>query len=167
MSTDKKDKAASLAELAGKYLAFELSDEIYGIEILKVQELIGMMKVTRVPRVPHFIKGIINLRGKVIPVIDLRLKFGLPTLDISEKTCIIVVQITRENSKIIIGLMVDEVSEVIDIKTEQIEIAPSFGSSVNTDFLLGIGKVNDKVIMLMEVDQVLSVDELSDVADIA
>lgn len=162
MAKDKKTTSDVLSQLAGKYLTFELSSEVYGIEILKVQEIIGMMKVTRVPQLPSFIKGVINLRGKVIPVIDLRLKFGLETIDITEKTCIIVVQVSRgEAQKTIMGIMVDEVSEVLDINADQLEEAPTFGASIDTEFLLGIGKVADKVIMLMDVDQVLSTDELS------
>lgn len=150
-----------ISYLAGKYLTFELAPEIYGIEILKVQEIIGIMKVTRVPKLPEFIKGVINLRGKVIPVVDLRLKFSLNSVEITEKTCIIVVQVARGNSVIVMGLIVDQVSEVLDIKNEQLEPAPSFGSSIDTDFLLGIGKVEDKVIMLVNVDQVLSLEELN------
>lgn len=163
-SDENIEKNSTAAALAGKYLTFELAEEIYGIEILKVQEIIGMMKVTRVPKLPGFIKGVINLRGKVIPVIDLRLKFGLQDLEMTEKTCIIVVQVAREDGKVIMGLMVDEVSEVLDIPGDYIEDAPAFGESVDTDFLLGIGKMGDKVIMLMDVDKVLSVEELGEMA---
>lgn len=162
----KENVIKAIESLAGKFLTFELADEAYGLEILKVQEIIGIMKVTRVPKLPDYIKGVINLRGKVIPVVDLRLKFNMDSQEETEKTCIIVVQIQRGEAKVITGLMVDEVSEVMDISTEQIEEAPSFGASVSTDFLLGIGKVNDKVIMLMDVDEVLSADEIDEIATV-
>lgn len=162
MSEKRTEKQSSnIGKLAGKYLTFELAPEIYGLEILKVQEIIGIMKVTQVPKMPNFIKGIINLRGKVIPVVDLRLKFNLPDAEITDKTCIIVVQVAREDAKIVMGLVVDQVSEVLDIKEDQLEDAPSFGVAMSTDFLLGIGKIEDKVIMLINVDQVLSIEELS------
>lgn len=167
--TEKTGKKSqnSMDSLAGKYLTFELAPEIYGIEILKVQEIIGMMNVTRVPKLPDFIKGVINLRGKVIPVIDLRLKFSLDIAEITDKTCIIVVQVARENTQTVMGLIVDEVSEVLDIKAEELEAAPTFGTAMSTDFLLGIGKVDEKVIMLINVDQVLSIEELSKIAQVA
>lgn len=146
---------------AGKYLTFQVKGEVYGLEILKVQEIIGLMKVTRVPRSPTFVRGVINLRGKVIPVVDLRLKFGLESQADTEKTCIIVVQVAQGNSgKVTMGIIVDEVSEVLNIAGEQIEPAPEFGAAVDTDFILGMGKVAQKVIMLLDVDRVLSSSEI-------
>ena len=144
---------------AGKYLTFELKGEIYGLEILKVQEIIGMMSVTRVPKTPEFIRGVINLRGRVIPVIDLRLKFGLEQVPDTERTCIIVVQFSQGASACTMGVIVDEVSEVINIESGQIEETPAFGAGVDTDFILGIGKVGQKVVMLLDVDRVLSSGE--------
>jgi purine-binding chemotaxis protein CheW len=144
---------------AGKYLTFELGHEIYGLEILKVQEIIGMMNVTRVPKTSTFVRGVINLRGKVIPVIDLRLKFGLEGKPDTERTCIIVVKIESKQIEMIMGIIVDEVSEVIDIQSSQLEKTPNFSSNLNTDFLLGIGKVEEKVIMLLDIDKVLSNSE--------
>lgn len=146
---------------AGKYLTFKLGGEEYGLEILKVQEIIGMMDVTRVPRMPEFIRGVVNLRGKVIPVVDLRSKFQMAVQDDTEKTCIIVVQVEREDHQVIMGTIVDEVSEVLDITTEQIEDTPTFGATVDTRFILGMGKVGEKVVMLLDVDRVLSTDELA------
>ncbi len=146
--------------MAGKYLTFDLGDEVYGIGILKVQEIIGLMNVTKVPRTPECVRGVINLRGKVIPVMDLRLKFGMDKKEDTERTCIIVVQVAWERSEITMGILVDEVSEVVDIALEQIEDTPSFGVSVDTDFILGMGKVNDRVIMLLDSDKVLSGEEL-------
>jgi purine-binding chemotaxis protein CheW len=145
--------------LSGKYLTFCLQQEIYGLAILKVQEIIGIMPVTQVPRMPPFVRGVVNLRGRIIPVIDLRIHFGLKSQDDTSKTCIIVVQIEREDHRVTMGIIVDEVAEVIDLKAEQIEPAPSFGVAVNTDFILGMGKANQKVIMLLDIDQVLSVEQ--------
>lgn len=152
---------------AGKYLTFDLKGEIYGVGILKVQEIIGMMSVTRIPRTPDFIRGVINLRGKVIPVIDLRLKFGMEAKEDTERTCIIVVQFQGPTDRMTMGVIVDEVSEVINIEGAQIEDAPSFGAGVNTDFILGIGKINQKVVILIDVDQVLSLGEAALVDEVA
>ncbi len=152
--------AAGTECLAGKYLTFCLQGEVYGLAILKVQEIIGIMPVTAVPRMPAFVRGVINLRGKIIPVIDLRLQFDLAGQEDTAKTCVIVVQIERDDHTVTIGVIVDEVAEVIDLKEDQIEPAPSFGTSVSTDFILGMGKINQKVIMLLDIDQVLSSDEV-------
>ena len=155
---------------AGKYLTFKLGVEEYGLEILKVQEIIKMMDITRVPRTPPFVRGVINLRGKVIPVVDLRLKFCMESRENTEKTCVIVVQVAHANAAsgvITMGTIVDEVSEVLDINSEQIEPAPEFGTSVNTDFILGMGKVAKKVVMLLDIDKVLSSGELASVAKVA
>jgi len=148
---------------AGKYLTFRLASEEYGLEILKVQEIIGMMSITKVPKMPTFIRGIINLRGKLIPVINMREKFALPTMADTEKTCIIVVQIAEKDSAITIGILVDEVSEVLDIVQSNIEPPPSFGSNVDTNFILGIGKVGDKVEILLDIDKILTDMETSTV----
>lgn len=153
-------KSTGTLAKAGKYLTFNLGKEVYGIEILKVQEIIGMMQVTRVPRTPAFVRGVVNLRGKVIPVIDLRLKFALEGKEDTDRTCIIVVQVGIGGGSVIMGLIVDEVSEVLNVMAEQIEAAPSFGSKVDTDFILGMGKVAQKVVMLLDVDKVLAGDEL-------
>ncbi|MBF0541456.1 MAG: purine-binding chemotaxis protein CheW [Nitrospirae bacterium] len=152
---------------AGKYLTFELGNEIYGLEILKVQEIIGMMNVTRVPKTATYVRGVINLRGKVIPVIDLRLKFGLEAKPDTERTCIIVVKIEVKQLEMTMGIIVDEVSEVLDIQTSQLEETPSFSSNMNTDYLLGIGKVEEKVIMLLDIDKVLSNAEEAELLNIA
>ncbi len=151
----------------GKYLTFQLGGEVYGLEILKVQEIIGIMTVTRVPRTPEFVRGVINLRGQVIPVIDLRLKFGMESKEDTEKTCIIVVQIARAGQQVTMGIIVDEVSEVLDIGAEQIEDPPSFGTSVDTDFILGMGKVAQKVVMLLDADKVLSGGEIALTEDVS
>jgi purine-binding chemotaxis protein CheW len=147
--------SAELHKSGGKFLSFFLAKEEYGIEILKVQEIIGMMGITRVPRTPDSIRGVINLRGKVIPIIDLRLKFGMPAIEQTEQTCIIVVR-TRG---IELGIVVDKVSEVLNIPGRDIEDAPSFGTEVNIDYILGIGKSDGHVKLLLDIDKVLSNQE--------
>lgn len=153
-------------KLAGKYLTFLLGDEEYGIEILKVQEIIQMQKVTKVPKAPDFVRGVINLRGKVIPVVELRKKFGMERQDDTEKTCIIVVMIQAGDHSVTMGIIIDEVKEVLDIKADSIEETPSFGASIETDFIMGIGKVGETVKMLLDIDKVLSEAELSSISEI-
>ena len=167
-STENINTSAAKAQ-AGKYLTFKLDAEEYGLEILKVQEIIKMMDITRVPRTPAFVRGVINLRGKVIPVVDLRLKFGMASHDNTDKTCVIVVQVSQANAAggaITMGTLVDEVSEVLDISSGQIEPAPEFGAAVDTAFILGMGKVAKKVVMLLDIDKVLSSGELAATAAI-
>ncbi|MDZ7260508.1 MAG: chemotaxis protein CheW [candidate division KSB1 bacterium] len=144
----------------GKFLTFFLAGEEYGIEILKVQEIIGMMPITPVPRTPKFIRGVINLRGKVIPIMDLRLKFGMDAMGQTDETCIIVVKAQG----IEMGIVVDKVSEVLDIAGEDIENAPNFGASVNTEYILGIGKSNGKVKLLLDIDKVVSIPNIMDIS---
>ncbi len=148
------------AALAGKYLTFFLDRETFGLEILKVQEIIGMQEITKIPRTPPYVKGVINLRGKVIPVVDLRLKFGLEEQAFSRKTCIIMVQVKRGEACLIMGIIVDEVSEVIDIPGEQIEKAPALGSQVDSGFILGMAKIESSVKILLDIDMILSADEM-------
>ena len=154
--------ASSPATAGGKFLTFKLADEEYGVEILKVREINGLMDITAVPQMPHHMKGVINLRGKVIPVIDLRLKFGLDEIDYTEETCIIVVDVGKE-----IGIIVDTVCEVLDITAENVEPPPAMGAAVNTSFILGMGKVDDAVKILLDVDKVLSFDELAEMTSVA
>ena len=144
----------------GKYLTFALGHEEYGLEILKVREIIGYIDVTAVPQTPHYIKGVINLRGQVIPVVDLRAKFGMETEEVTEQTCIIVVEIAEGNRTCSTGIIVDRVQEVLDISAAAIEEAPQFDASVNTDFILGMGKVDDAVKILLDIDRVLGGDGL-------
>lgn len=144
----------------GKYLTFVLAEEEYGLEILKVREIISVMEITEVPQMPSFIKGVINLRGKVIPVMDLRLKFKMPAVEYNRETCIIVVNI----SELLIGVVVDTVAEVLDIDEKDIDPSPSFGGSVRTDFILGMGKIKGRVKILLDIDKVLSMEELEIVA---
>ena len=150
------------AELSGKYLTFLLANESYGLQILAVQEIIGLMDIVEVPRTPEFVRGVINLRGRIIPVVELRSKFCMETAEDTEKTCIIVVQIENaEGSTVTTGLLVDEVSEVLDIVDEMVEPTPQFGGCVDTSFILGVAKATEKVIMLLDETLVLTADELS------
>ncbi|MCK4966801.1 purine-binding chemotaxis protein CheW [bacterium] len=147
--------------MAGKYLTFALASEEYGLEILKVREIMGLMDITIVPQTPGYVEGVINLRGKVIPVIDLRLKFGFEEFEQTRETCIIVVEVNEMQ----IGIIVDRVSEVLNISENDIEDTPSFGASVDTDFILGMGKAKGKVIMLLDINKVLSADELEMISE--
>ncbi len=152
----------AVAELAGKYLTFMLGPETYGIEILKVQEIIGLLPITRVPKVPESIRGVINLRGKVIPVMDLASRFELQAREDTERTCIIVVEMARAGSAITMGLVVDEVSEVVSIEAENIEPPPDLGAAVNAAYLLGLGKIGEKVVMLLDLGSIIDVEALSE-----
>ena len=138
-------------DVAGKYLTFRLAEENYGLQILKVQEIIGMMTVTRVPRTPPFIRGVINLRGKVIPVMDVRARFGLPARDYDERTCIIVIDVDSTE----VGLVVDEVSEVADIPENQVEPPPRTNKNTEDSFIQGMGKMNTKVKILLDAHKLL------------
>jgi purine-binding chemotaxis protein CheW len=151
----------SLLEKEGKYLTFALGPEEYGLEILKVREIIGYMEITAVPQTPGHVKGVINLRGQVIPVIDLRSKFGMETAEITEESCIIVVEISHGDRNFQTGIVVDHVQEVLDIKGEDIEDAPQFGSNFNADFILGMGKIGETVKILLDIDKVLAGEDFS------
>jgi purine-binding chemotaxis protein CheW len=142
--------------LAGKYLTFKLADEDYGLAILKVKEIIGMLPITPVPRTPEYIKGVINLRGKVIPVSSLRLRFDMRESDYTERTCIIVVEIAGASRDMHIGIVVDAVSEVLNIRDEDIQETPSFGTKVAAQYLLGMANLDGRVKMLLDIDQVLT-----------
>jgi len=156
----------AIMEKEGKYLTFTLGHEQYGLEILKVREIIGYMEITAVPQTPRYVKGVINLRGQVIPVIDLRAKFGMETKEITEESCIIVVEIHQDGREFSTGVAVDKVEEVLDIAGENIEEAPQFGSSVNTDFILGMGKIGDSVKILLDIDQVLTSEDIGSFAEV-
>ena len=150
--------AKVVSDREGKYLTFTLAEEEYGIGILKVKEIIGMMNITMVPKTPQYVKGVINLRGKVIPVMDLRLKFGLAPMDYTERTCIIVVEIVKDTGHVLIGIVVDSVSEVLNIKATEIEDTPNFGSHLNTSYILGMAKVGGGVKILLDIDKVLGTE---------
>lgn len=147
--------------LAGKYLTFLLAHEEYGIEILKVVEIIKMMAITAVPRTPDFVRGVINLRGKVIPVVELRRKFKMEAREDTAETCIIVVSASlRQGGNVQMGILVDTVSEVLDVQASEIEPAPRFGASIDTDFICGMAKVKGVVKILIDIDKVLTDQEM-------
>ena len=148
----------------GKYLTFALGKEEYGLEILKVREIIGFMDITAVPRTPPYVRGVINLRGQVIAVVDLRAKFAMESAPRTEQTCIIVVEINQGGRKLNTGIIVDKVSEVLNIASECIEEPPTFGDSVNTEFILGLGKIGSSVKILLDIDQVLTAGEIENLA---
>ena len=159
-SARQEQSGTALLDKEGKYLTFALADEEYGLEILKVREIIGYMNITSVPRTPDHVKGVINLRGQVIPVLDLRSKFGMESSEVSDQTCIIVVEANRDGNAFSTGIIVDHVEEVLDIEGKNIEQAPQFGASVNTDFILGMGKVDESVKILLDIDKVLEGTDL-------
>ena len=151
--------------LAGKYMTFKLADEEYGLEILKVREIIGLMEITHVLRTPDFVRGVINLRGRVIPVVDLRAKFGMAGAEATEQTVIIVVQCVLGAQEITIGILVDQVLEVLNIGAKQIKPPPNFGSgAIDTDFILGVGKADRRVIFLLDISRVLTDEEMQHLA---
>lgn len=144
--------------LAGKYLTFALGREEYGLPVLRVREIIKMMDITAVPQVPSYVKGVINLRGKVIPVIDLRSKFGFDAIDYTDRTSIVVVQVSAAGTASLVGVIVDAVQEVVNIVPEEIEKTPEFGDGVNTDYMKGVAKVKGTVKILLDLDRVFAFD---------
>ncbi len=153
--------------IAGKYLTFKLVDEDYGISLLKVREIIGMMPITSVPRTPEFVKGVINLRGKVIPVTDLRLRFGMPESGYNDRTCIIVVEIQGTDSTIQMGIVVDAVTEVLPVRAEEIEPAPEFGANVDTRYIMGMANMEGQVKILLDIDRVLTAEQIAKLEEAA
>jgi purine-binding chemotaxis protein CheW len=161
-------ESVGLAALAGKYMTFQLAREVYGLEILTVREIIGLMEITRVPRTSEFIRGVINLRGRVIPVIDLRLKFGMEATAATEQTVIIVVQCQVAGRALTMGVLVDLVLEVLTIAGSQIEPTPDMGqATIEGDFIRGVGKTSDRVIFLLDIARVLSGQDLAAVTQAA
>jgi len=156
-----KEAVDVIGDKEGKFLTFTLANEEYGIGILKIKEIIGMMPITPVPHTPDYVKGVVNLRGKVIPVMDLRLRFGIEAIDYTERTCIIVVEIEGPSGTIQIGIVVDAVSEVLNIKGEDIEDTPTFGTKLNLDYIYGMAKMDGGVKILLDIDRVLSAEEIT------
>ncbi len=157
-----------MADREGKYLTFALAAEEYGIGIRKVKEIIGLMAITMIPQTPAYVKGVINLRGKVIPVLDLRLKFGIEEMDYTDRTCIIVMEVMTNNGKVLLtGIVVDAVSEVLNVKAADIEDTPTFGATMNMDYILGMAKAGDAVKILLDIDKVISAEEMAIVQEAA
>jgi len=150
-------------DLEGKYLTFNLMEEFYGVNVNWILQIIAIPDITMIPKTPEFVKGVINLRGKIIPVIDLRLKFKLPEVAYNERTSIIIIKIKSEHSTddINIGVIVDKVNEVLDIDANNIEKAPTFGVDIDTHFIHGMAKVKNKVVTLLNIGNVLTSEELS------
>lgn len=163
MANTPTEQVAEVRKRSGKYLTFYLDGEEYGLEILKVHEIIGIMPITRVPRTPQFILGVINLRGKVISIMDLRTRFGLEPVGELVESCIIVVQVRN----IQMGLYVDRVSEVLDIPEGDIEDPPSFNADVDSDYILGVAKTNGRVKLLLNIDRVLAQSIQNEAAEFA
>ncbi len=158
-TTETRLSGAAKTDREGKYLSFFLDGEEYGIGILKIKEIIGMMPITPIPQIPEFVKGVINLRGKVIPVIDLRLRFGMSEIDYTDRTCIIVVEFSTAGGRLHTGIVVDSVSEVLNIRGSDIEDTPAFGAKLSTDYILGMAKIAGGVKILLDIDRVLTKDE--------
>jgi purine-binding chemotaxis protein CheW len=155
---------APTSSIAGKYLTVALGNESYGIAILKVREIIRMQKITHVPQMPAFVKGVINLRGRVIPVVDLRVKFGLAA-EFADRTCIVVVQVKLLNEQVVhMGLIVDSVEEVVTLSASEIEPTPDFGTKLNTEYLLGMAKVKGQVKTLLDIERVVAPDAVQAMA---
>ena len=152
---------SNISTLKGKYLTFKLADEFYGIHVSSILQIIAIPEVTIIQNTPDFVKGIINLRGRIIPLIDLRLKFGMEEKNYTERTSIVIIKFMLNDKMVFIGTIVDTVAEVIDIKDEQIEEKPEFGFSTNTQFILGIAKMTDRVITLLNIEDILTKDELN------
>ncbi len=148
-----------------QYLTFKLEDEVFALDVAKVREILDFDTVTKVPQTPDFMRGVINLRGSVVPVMDMRLKFGMTKTDKTVNTCIIVVEIIAEDETVVLGALADSVQEVIDLEPEQIEPAPRIGTKINTDFILGMGKHNGQFIMILDIGKIFSSAELTAVSD--
>ena len=158
---DTQHVRAECAAKEGKYLTFALGREEYGLEILKVREIIGYMNITAVPQTSPYVKGVINLRGQVIPVVDLRLKFAMDRAQVTDQTCIIVVDISQGAKRFLTGIIVDSVSEVLDITADQIEETPQLGATLDSNFILGMGKIGQDVKILLDIDKVLAGEALA------
>ena len=153
--------AATEKSLAGKYLTFTLGRESYGIPVLQVREIMRHTTVTAVPQLPDYIKGVLNLRGKVIPIVDLRLKFQLASAEVAERTCIVVVQVTlHAGTRVSMGLIVDAVESVANVLAKDIEPTPDFGAQISTAYILGMAKLENRVVALLDIDQVIASSEI-------
>jgi len=144
-----------------QYLTFKLSDEIFAIDVSKVREILEFTSITKVPQTPEFMRGVINLRGSVVPVIDLRLNFGMACTEQTVNTCIIVVEVNLEGEVVVLGALADSVQEVVEMEPDKIEPAPHLGTKLNTDFIKGMGKINDDFVMILDIDKVFASEDLA------
>jgi purine-binding chemotaxis protein CheW len=147
---------------ATQYLTFKLGEEVFALDIGKVREVLDFTGITRVPQTPDFMSGVINLRGNVVPVVDMRLKFGMTATVKSVNTCVIITEVNLDGENTVIGAMADSVQEVLDLEPSQIEPPPRIGAKLNTDFIMGMGKHNDRFIIILNIDRVFSAEELAD-----
>ncbi len=145
-----------------QYLTFKLADEIFALDVAKVREILEVTTITKVPQTPDFMRGVINLRGSVVPVVDMRLKFGMSMTEQTVNTCIIVVEISLDGDSLVLGALADSVQEVVEMEAENIEPAPHIGTKLNTDFIRGMGKVDDHFVMILDIDRIFSSAELAD-----
>ncbi|ABK99224.1 chemotaxis protein CheW [Pelobacter propionicus] len=145
-----------------QYLTFKLADEIFALDVAKVREILEVTTITKVPQTPDFMRGVINLRGSVVPVVDMRLKFGMSMTEQTVNTCIIVVEISLDGDSLVLGALADSVQEVVEMEAEKIEPAPHIGTKLNTDFIRGMGKVDDHFVMILDIDRIFSSAELAD-----
>ena len=146
---------------AEQYLSFGIGEELFAVDVAKVREVLEIMPITKIPRAPDFMKGVINVRGSVVPVVDLRIKFGMAEAEDTVDTCIVVMEVNLETETIVLGAKVDAVEEVVDLDSDQIEPAPKIGTRLNTEFIKGIGKREDKFIILLDIDRMFSSEELA------
>jgi len=164
MATAASPEETFAAQRQGKYLVFQLAREEFGVQVLKVREIMGLQEITAVPQTPGFVKGVINLRGKVIPVVDLRRKFGLEDVEYTQRTCIIVVRVSQANGPMLMGAVVDGVSEVLNIQEAEIEDTPDFGAEMTLPYIMGMAKIKGKVKILLDIDRVLTSQEVTSLA---
>jgi len=155
----------AVATEPAQFLTFLLGDEVFAIDILSIKEIIEFRNLTTVPLMPECVRGVLNLRGAVVPVLDLQARFGRPASQVGKRTCIVIVELNTAHGRQVVGVLVDAVNEVLDIAHDAIEPPPAFGARIRTDFIRGIGKVEEKFVILLDVDQVFSVDELASLVD--
>jgi purine-binding chemotaxis protein CheW len=147
-----------------QYLSFKLGDEIFAIDVAKVREILDVITITKVPQTPDFMQGVINLRGSVVPVMDMRLKFGMPPTERTVNTCIIVMEVTQDGETMVLGSLADSVQEVLDLEPDQIEPAPRIGTRLRSDFIKGMGKQNERFIIILDIDRIFNAGELEVIA---
>ena len=160
------DRTAPAERHSEKYLSFHVGAEEFAIRVLAVREIMGVQDITAVPQTPVYVKGIINLRGKVVPVVDLRLKFGMPSIEYTQRTCIVVVEVAGESSRMLMGIVVDSVSEVLNVSPSDVESTPDFGEGVTIPYILGIAKSKGKVTILLDIEKVLNTTELTGIGSL-
>ena len=157
-------QSAAVVNTIQQYLTFVLGREVFAINILNIKEIIEYGNLTEVPKMPGFIRGVINLRGAVVPVIDMAARFDKPSADITRKTCIVIIEVAHEDAQQVVGVMVDAVNEVLDIEASEIEPSPTFGANIRADFIEGMGKIEGRFVIILNVNKVLSVGEIAELA---